>query len=766
MSLFFFLIIVPVIKFVSVSSNPYDCSFEYQKVEDPFTEIARKHVFYNASNKTVEIELNQDLINSILKDNFDSLGVNLPSNISIKDIIFNTKDQRLYINAKVMGFNIPISAKMKVDLPEDGIKLSGSDINFGNKKAPRYIRNQVPTETFNFSLNYADLGVPQVFKISNIDYLTGAIKVHVELDSEKIAQLALEYRTDMMNEIDDFKSEQSVLVENFIDKLLETEILSEEKIAEYVDQILANEEVVNSAIFFATADLNKYTEGFQKGTDKVLEWSEPIRSIKIHDTVEETVESILANNELKETLSWIVPEEKIGEYSSKAEHYYGMYKNLSQSIVVYDDIEKTVESILYNNDLTEALSLVVDGEMVDNYTNQARKYYSMYKNISTDIRVYDTVEETIDHVLYNADLKEALSIFVAEDTVNNYYDKADHIYGIYKDLSKEMGIYDTVERTVERNLDAVIYNDEVRELLGWFVPEDVLGDYYYGVNHIYGMSKNLYNNMGPYDTLEKTVEKNLDTVIYNDEVKELLGWFIPGEILNDYYYKVEHVYSMSKDLYNEMGPYDSIEQTVEKNLDAIIYNDDLQESATWFVPEEIVDEYAHLAQVYYNDAKVIYNKSKEAAENVAEQVDYMAESIDMNLVHEYADLIVVMASEAENTKQFFAQEVSRINAEDIEQVMDYIEDDRGIAGEYISSIDPYYYDSFRFYLGDLNYVKTYVINTMDSVSLEGLDEYNYVVEEIESFLELLSQKDYVGAIEMISASQIADNLAQIAEYYI
>lgn len=735
-------------------------------MDDPFTEIARRHVYYNASTKTIEIELSQDLINSILKDNFDSLGISLPSNISISGMMFNTRDQRLYINTKVMGINVPISAKLTVDLLEDGIKLSGRDINFGYRKAPGYIRSQVPMDAFNISVNFADFGIPQVFKISNIEYGTGTLKVYVQLDPEKIAQLALDYRKDVINEINEFKTTQSAIVENFINKLLDTEILSEEKVQEYVEQILSNEEVVNSAILFATADFDKYAEGFEKGKDKVKEWTEPFRSIRVYDSIEETVESVLKNNKLKETLEWIAPREKIDEYASKAEHYYNMYRNLSNNIVVYDDIEKTVENVLFNDDLKNALSLVIPEDTVNNYADQARKYYTIYKNISTSIKVYDTIEETIDNILYNANLKEALSIFVPQNTLDFYYDRADHVYGIYKDLSKTMGIYDTVEKTVEKNLDAIIYNDDVRELLSWFVPTDILNDYYYKVEHVYGTSKGLYNRMGLYDTLEATVENNLDAIIYNDDVKETLSWFIPEDVLNDYYYKVEHVYSTSKDLYNRMGLYDTIEATVENNLDAIIYNDDIKETATWFIPEETVDEYTDIVRSYYEDAKVLYNKSVEVAENIAEQIDSMAESIDMELVNEYADLIMEMAANAEDTKQFFAEEISRINTEDIDEVIAYIENDKGIAGEYIASIDPYYYDYFKSYLGELGNLKTYVIANMDSVSLEGLDEYNFVVDEIRTFLGLINQKDYMGALEMIYNSMIAETLVQIAEYYI
>ncbi|NLV63344.1 MAG: hypothetical protein GXY12_08130, partial [Clostridiaceae bacterium] len=104
------LIAVPLITIINLNKSVYDLSFNYVKPDDLLTEIAKKHIYYDADSKTLEVELNQDLINSILKDQLAELDLGLPPKLTIQEAAFNTSDQRLYVNAKYGSINLPISA--------------------------------------------------------------------------------------------------------------------------------------------------------------------------------------------------------------------------------------------------------------------------------------------------------------------------------------------------------------------------------------------------------------------------------------------------------------------------------------------------------------------------------------------------------------------------------------------------------------------------------------------------------------------------------
>ena len=109
---------------LSIHNSTYDCSFVYVQTDDLLNEIAKKHTYYDADTKTVEIELNQDLINSLIQDNFETLDIALPDKFTIKEILFNTKDQRLYINGKYFFLNVPLSAKINVNITDEGIEIN------------------------------------------------------------------------------------------------------------------------------------------------------------------------------------------------------------------------------------------------------------------------------------------------------------------------------------------------------------------------------------------------------------------------------------------------------------------------------------------------------------------------------------------------------------------------------------------------------------------------------------------------------------------
>lgn len=346
------LIAIPSGYVLGMHNSTYDCSFQYVKYDDLVTEIARKHIYYNAGDKTVEVALNQDMINSLIKDFLETQDLGLPSNISVKEVMFNTKDQRIYINAKYGNLNLPLSLKVNVNITDDGLDITADDIKVGEKKAPGLIRKQIPQDMLKYSVKYEDLDVPQVFSVKDIQFGSGALKAVIQLDADKVVDLALDYyKKDVAGEIDKFKNTQPGIIGTFVNKVLGTGVLSDNKVKEYIMQALNNEELMNSAIYFATAgDFSKYTKSIQEAQEKIADWASPLQVLKYYGSIDETFDTILYNEQLREFLGWFLSPDEIDEYTLTAEEYFALYQNYYG---MYEDLVaslgKTVRSINTKN---------------------------------------------------------------------------------------------------------------------------------------------------------------------------------------------------------------------------------------------------------------------------------------------------------------------------------------------------------------------------------------------------------------------------------
>lgn len=387
------IIAVPLSTIIRLNNSVYDdLSFTYVHSDDLLTEIAKKHLYYDASAKTVEIEINQDLINSIIKDQLEQLDLGLPKQFSIQEVAFKTADQRIYVNAKYGAINLPISAKIFIEPNDKGLSVSIGEINLGKKKAPKFITKRIPTDQLKYEINYADLGVPQVFTVKEIKYGTGNLNAFIQLDVDAIKQLVKDYVDDLEVEINGFKRTAPEAVATFIDRALAEGLLSDSNVESYVDQVLNNEELVNSAVYFALApDLDKYAKGVEKYRQAIVTWAEPIQTIKLDGSIDEIVESIIDNDKLHDMLTWFIPAATLSVYVDTATSYYTIYKkaegafnNLSVALQS-GDIEKAVKQLVADKDLYQALTAVIPSESVDYYLGSIQGYYNMYADITKSI---------------------------------------------------------------------------------------------------------------------------------------------------------------------------------------------------------------------------------------------------------------------------------------------------------------------------------------------------------------------------------------------
>ncbi|HHV96428.1 MAG TPA: hypothetical protein GXX37_08180 [Clostridiaceae bacterium] len=445
---------------LSIHNSTYDCSFVYVQPEDLVKEIVTKYTYYNAATKTVEITLNQDLINSLIKDNFENLDIALPNNFSIKEILFNTKDQRIYINAKYGSINIPISAKVNVQLADDGISISASDLLLGKKKAPGFIANQVPLDQMSFSFNYADFDLPDIFTVKDVQFGSGYLTAYVELKPDAIKSMALEYRNQILSEIDKFKNTQHVLINNFITDVLDsTAILSDAKVNELVDFVLNNGELVNGIIQIAlTEDFSVYTKPFeptvaaiQKEVEEtVSELTAPLSVIRYYGSVEETFNKIVYDPELRNLLEMFLPAEQIDEYVALAEEYYAMYEEYygmyEEILDMTDELGETFASLSFSADSLDTIENTV-ATLQNKIFRNTRLINLLAGFIPTD--TFEDIADTIDE--YLAMYHEYLDL---------YNETLDSIASTVSEIDTSM-----IDEYADLALDYIAQTDDFKELI-------------------------------------------------------------------------------------------------------------------------------------------------------------------------------------------------------------------------------------------------------------------------------------------------------------
>lgn len=439
------LIAVPLGTIIRLNNSVYDLSFNYVKVDDLLTELVKKNVYYEADTKTLEIEINQDLINSFIQDQLAQLDLGLPEKLKIQGAIFNAADQRVYINAKYGSISLPISALLHIVPDETGINLYVDSINLGDKKAPGIVANQIPTDQLKYSIKYSDLGVPQIFTIKEIKYSTGNVNVYVQLDVDAIKALARDYRNQLETSINSFKLTAGETVATFIDRALAEGVLSDENVNKYVDQVLGNEELVNSALLFAVApDLDKYAKSFETYEKAIVDWAAPLSTVKLDGTLEETVDSILYNKDLQDMLTWFIPPTTLSNYVDTADSYYTTVNDALKSLQFDGTLEGTVDTILYNQSLQDALTLFIPAATLNQYVNTADQYYTAYKEASASLtKIGKTLEKgdieaAVKQIINDKDLYGALTMVINEENVDYYLGSINDYYKLYADITNSL----------------------------------------------------------------------------------------------------------------------------------------------------------------------------------------------------------------------------------------------------------------------------------------------------------------------------------------
>ncbi len=711
------LIAIPLGIILSIHNSEYDGSFEYQKIaeDDIIYEIARKNTYYDAANKTLEVSLNQDMVNSLIKDVIGSMDLGLPDNIEIKDVILNTKDQRVYINAKYGALNTPLSAKLNVALLDDGITVKADDLKLGKMNAPGFVKKQIPSEVLTYNIKYADFGLPPVFSVKEVKFGTGNLVAYIELNEDEIANLAVSYRDDILKEIDKVKADQSGAVATFLDKLAASEALSENKIKEYVNTFLGDEELVNSAIYFATADdISKYSASLEKGQQKVVEWFRPITSLKFEGSIEQIVDNLVSDEELIELATWFVEREELDGYTNTAKEYTTKYStamaslNLVTSKITSGDIDGAVNELTRKDDIKNFLTLFLDENEVEKYASDIEDYYITYNNgiyalnrFSSNINSGD-IDAAVSSLLNDQGLRELLGLFIDDAAVDEY---ADQIGGYYDKYTSAMTALDAVSESIgSGDIDSIIStltdNEAINEFLAMFIEKEVIDGYVSEIDKYYGA----YNRaMGSLDKITAAINKgDIDAVVTNlvdnKDLEEFLGLFLDKESLGGYTAEIEKYYDMYQD---------------------------------------------YLAQI--NEAISTFEESVAA--------------IDTKAIEQNAEAFKTAFLGLKDTKQLMLAQVELIDPEGIQELAALWDSDDGVIGATLDYFNPTWEETLKFVEG-ADETKENLTRTIEQMDFEAVDEIVTLVDDWSSFavkfVTMLQDKEYQEVADMLVNNKYSD----------
>ncbi|MCG8333673.1 MAG: hypothetical protein MJE63_04100, partial [Proteobacteria bacterium] len=275
--------------------------------------------------------------------------------------------------------------------------------------------------------------------------------------------------------INTIKKDQSQTVAAFIEKALDTGVLSHKNVDEYIEDIFNNEELMNSAILFAVApDLNKYQEGFDEYRTALTDWAKPLQNVKFYGTIEDTVENILYDEEIYDMVTWFIPDETINEYVGTVDTYFQTYKEAKWSLntlgvsLSEGDYELAVNQVINDKDIYNLLTTIFPSDTVDVYLAETEMYYDMYREYYALYTEYLTAFEEAVQTISTDEMNEYVDLvldYAYNDTVESREMLLDIVTSIdVEQIQEVIGYIEKDSGLIKEHLDNIdpYYYDEFK----------------------------------------------------------------------------------------------------------------------------------------------------------------------------------------------------------------------------------------------------------------------------------------------------------------
>jgi hypothetical protein len=448
---FLFLIVsISMVGYLQLST--FDISYSDKTISAFINDASIKDVF-NKKEKTIEIEVPENIINTEIRKKFN----NSPKHLKIEDIYLNTSESKVYINSKLYGLSVPISCVIDYEVKDGSIIINIKDVAFGTKNVKliktleNYFVDKI-LEQKSMVLTPKKLNIPPLLTIRSIYFNKNNMKMVLKIEEEivlkEVQRINKTANTDLISLYKVSNSETKKEAVNIISnisnfsidtiELLVKDVLDDMKLVEDM-LVLSNDTTINIFI----SKYGKYMSNLD--IDNIHSKKNKLINIALTEHYNKIIKSI--NNYYKSVLNEPLYINKGKPYSCNTNSYVTIgtiinYYNIEISKEILEKLDfcydyKKEELLLIYKGNTNKYTLV-KGEVKEVITPTS--YKKMYQintsqtaKLVSDINKWEEIEKSLIEYFGNeqiyvrhmkADNKYAFVVSSPSDDYQNYWSMA------------------------------------------------------------------------------------------------------------------------------------------------------------------------------------------------------------------------------------------------------------------------------------------------------------------------------------------------------
>jgi hypothetical protein len=238
-------------------------------------------------------------------------------------------------------------------------------------------------------------------------------------------------------------------------------------------------------------------------------------------------------------------------------------------------------------------------------------------------------------------------------------------------------------------------------------------------------------------SFEGSLEEIADSIIYNDELHDMLSWFIPVATLSEYIDTADTYYTVYREAQGSLNTLGmALERgDIEMAIRQLVADRDLYKALTTVLPSESVDYYLGSIQSYYNLYADVTKSLTEALNSIPDDeiTDLVLQAV------EYAYMVDDGRSELLNI-------ITGIDTRVVKEIVEYCNNDDGVIKAYIDTIHPDYYNQFLLYVENIDGLKQQLIASIKSADIDAVKEGANIIKDINS--------DLVNVLNLLRAQKL------------
>jgi hypothetical protein len=287
-------------------------------------------------------------------------------------------------------------------------------------------------------------------------------------------------------------------------------------------------------------------------------------------------------------------------------------------------------------------------------------------------------------------------------------------------------------------VDSILYNQELQEMLAWFIPESTLSEYVDTADTYYSTITSAINSLD----FDGTLEGTLDTLLYNRSLHNALTLFIPAATLNEYIDTADQYYTAYRKATNSLNKLSrTLEQgDIEAAINQLVADRELYSALSLVIPTDSIDYYVDSISGYYQLYADVTQALTEALDSIPD------EEID-----KFVNDAVEFVKQIDDGKEYLANLIAGLDTQSVQAIIEYVNQDEGLIKQQLNMIHPAYYNEFMHYVENLDAYRDFLISSIKSADVsavtEGAEIINSINKDLLNVLDLLKKQEYEKAGE-------------------